>query len=185
MRWSGWSSPSAAPTAAADRREPSVGRRDATTLWAGKDDRPDPVPRRGEHHWGVTAEGRVRTDRRPGGAPGGATVPAGSEGSDLLEDGRLPVGSLVGVDDALGGGLVEQPAGHAGVLLRLRSVAGFGGLAEAANSRLEGRLHRLVAKPRSLVLAVALDLGLDVRHGAEPRSGVCGQYGKGGACTGE
>ena len=39
------------------------------------------------------------------------------------------------------------------------------GLAELAHSRLQRRLDRLVALVRSVVLLVALDLGLDVRHG--------------------
>src|SRR3954447_885544 len=99
-----------------------------------------------------------------------------SEGGGLLEDGRLAVRRLVGVDDALADGLVEEAAGLAGGLVGLLGLAGLDGLVEATNSRFEGRLHGLVAKSRSLVLAVALDLGLDVRHGAEPRSEVCGQY---------
>ena len=45
-------------------------------------------------------------------------------------------------------------------------VAGLGGLAELAHSRLQRGLHGLVALVRSVVLPVALDLGLDVRHGA-------------------
>ena len=52
----------------------------------------------------------------------------------------------------------------------LVGLAGLGGLAEAADRRLERRLDRLVALVRSVVLLVALDLGLDVRHGAEPLS---------------
>ena len=44
-----------------------------------------------------------------------------------------------------------------------------GSLAEPADRRPERRLDRLVALVRGLVLPVALDLGLDVRHWWEPR----------------
>ena len=48
--------------------------------------------------------------------------------------------------------------------LGLVGVAGLGGLAELAHERLQRGLHGLVALVRSVVLPVALDLGLDVRH---------------------
>ena len=48
--------------------------------------------------------------------------------------------------------------------LGLVGVAGLGGLAELAHGGLQRGLHGLVALVRSVVLPVALDLGLDVRH---------------------
>ena len=67
-------------------------------------------------------------------------------------------------------------------------VTGVGGLAEATHSRLQRRLHGLVALVRSLVLSVALDLGLDVRHGAgldrcTCRSGLVVPHGRRGDRT--
>ena len=55
----------------------------------------------------------------------------------------------------------SRPAATACVL-----VAGLGGLAELAHGGLQPGLHGLVALVTLLVLLVALDLGLDVRHGA-------------------
>src|SRR5262249_34905961 len=76
----------------------------------------------------------------------------------------LAVGSLVAVDDTLGGRLVDPLHGQArrfggpvGALLG----GGDGGL----DARLDLRPHRLVAEAAALVLAVALDLALDVGHG--------------------
>src|SRR3954469_15652026 len=86
-----------------------------------------------------------------------------SERGGLLLDGRLAVGGLVLVDDALGGGLVELLARGHGQGLGLLG-AGLGSLAELADRGLQRGLHGLVALVRSIVLPVALDLGLDVRH---------------------
>src|SRR5687768_16357142 len=89
-----------------------------------------------------------------------------SEGRGLLVDRRLAVGGLVLVDDALGGGPVllagRVLGGRDGLLL----VAGLGELAELAHGGLQTGLDGLVALVGSVVLPVALDLGLDVRHGA-------------------
>src|SRR3546814_8826863 len=87
-----------------------------------------------------------------------------SEGGSLLGDRRLAVRRLVLVDDTLGGCLVQlavrfATSGDGGVL-----VAGLGELTELAHSGLQGGLDGLVALVRRLLLAVALDLGLDVRH---------------------
>src|SRR6185436_7299089 len=88
---------------------------------------------------------------------------SGAERGELPRDRRLAVRRLVLVDDALADGLVElarrlaqQRLGVAGVRRR--------GLVELADGGLQRRLDRLVAHPALLVLPVALDLGLDVRH---------------------
>src|SRR6266568_173651 len=81
-----------------------------------------------------------------------------------LGDRGLAVGCLVLVDDALARGLVQLGQGRAHRLGDLLSVAGVRGLAELAHRRLQRRLDGLVAEARLLVLLVALDLGLDVRH---------------------
>src|SRR5689334_11030560 len=98
--------------------------------------------------------GRVRWGKAPG----------GSEGFGLLGDGRLAVGRLVLVDDALGDGLVELARGVAAERDCLVLVAGLGGLTELAHGGLQAGLHSLVALVTLLVLLVALDLGLDVGH---------------------
>src|SRR5690242_182656 len=89
---------------------------------------------------------------------------SGGERRQSLGDGRLAVGRLVLVDDALAGGLVELARGVAEQRGRLLNVASRGGLVELADRRLQRRLDRLVPQPALLVLPVALDLGLDVRH---------------------
>ena len=78
------------------------------------------------------------------------------------------------MDDALAHGLVEGLAGRAGSLGGGGSVAGGRGLTELAHVGLEGGLDGLVAQPRLLIGAVALDLRLDVRHGAAFGSGGAG-----------
>jgi GTP-binding protein LepA len=87
-----------------------------------------------------------------------------SDGCGALGDRRLAVRGLVGVDDALAHGLVELAACLASQFLGLGGLAGVSGLAEAADVRLQGGLHSLVAQARLLVGAIALDLRLDVRH---------------------
>src|SRR5690606_14906055 len=81
-----------------------------------------------------------------------------------LGDRRLAVGGLVLVDDALARGLVELTGGSPLQRNGRLDVALLGGLAELADGRLERRLDGLVAQAALLVLPVALDLGLDVRH---------------------
>src|SRR6516162_2515325 len=76
----------------------------------------------------------------------------------------LAVRRLVLVDDALAGGLVQALRRGAHRHGRRLHVAGVRGLAELAHRGLQGRLDGLVALPRLLVLLVALDLGLDIRH---------------------
>src|SRR5690606_29247076 len=86
------------------------------------------------------------------------------EGRDLLSQGRLLVGGLVHVNDALGGGLVELTRGSALVLDGLLDVTRGNGLASLADRGLQRGLDGLVAQPGLLVGLVPLDLGLDVRH---------------------
>ena len=81
-------------------------------------------------------------------------------------DRGLAVGSLVLVDDALARGLVESARGLAGVLSRGLGITGSSSLTEAAHSGLERRAGRLVALASQLIRTVALDLRLDIRHGA-------------------
>src|SRR4051794_25140092 len=88
----------------------------------------------------------------------------GLEGGGALGDRRLPVRGLVLVDDALADGLVELARRDLEGDDRVIDVALVGGLAELADRGLQGRLDGLVAQPVLLVLTVALDLGLDVRH---------------------
>src|SRR3954469_3598254 len=102
-----------------------------------------------------------------------------SERGGLLLDGRLAVGGLVLVDDALGGGLVELLARGHGQGLGLLG-AGLGSLAELADRGLQRGLHGLVALVRSIVLPVALDLGLDVRHYRLASSGIASGSGASG-----
>src|ERR1700710_588425 len=78
---------------------------------------------------------------------------------------RLLVRRLVLVDDALAHGLVEQAACLAAALVGRRGVTGLEGLAVPTDRGLDARLDRLVPLTSLLVLAVALDLLLDVRHG--------------------
>jgi hypothetical protein len=72
------------------------------------------------------------------------------------------VGGVVLVDDALAGGAVVGSGGAAEGGLGGFLVAGGGALADAAGVGLQGRADRLVAHASLLVLAVALDLRLDV-----------------------
>ena len=74
-------------------------------------------------------------------------------------------------------------AGVGGERLGLVGVAGLGGLAELAHGGLQRRLHGLVALVRSVVLPVALDLGLDVRHVRLASFGVWFCEGSGGVRT--
>src|SRR6185437_10598777 len=95
-----------------------------------------------------------------------ALEPEALERGSPLGHGRLLVGCLVGVDDALAGGLVESAGGGAQPGLDNLTVAGVGCLAEAANGGLQRRPDGLVAKARLLVGADPLDLRLDVGHAA-------------------
>src|SRR6516165_6774654 len=76
----------------------------------------------------------------------------------------LAVRRLVLVDDALAGSLVQALRRGAHRHGRRLHVAGVRGFAEFAHRGLQGRLDGLVALPRLLVLLIALDLGLDIRH---------------------
>jgi hypothetical protein len=100
-------------------------------------------------------------------APSLGTTPSvrvASERGGLLRERGLAVRGLVLVDDALGGGLVQLAAGGLAGLDSGVLVARLGELTELAHGRLESGLDGLVALARGLVLPVALDLGLDVRH---------------------
>src|SRR5690348_6257251 len=81
-----------------------------------------------------------------------------------LRHGGLAVRRLVLVYDALAGGLVQALRRSAHRHGRRLHVAGVSGLAELAHRGLQRRPDSLVALPRLLVLLVALDLGLDIRH---------------------
>src|SRR5262249_13979154 len=105
--------------------------------------------------------------RRPGGGRRlGETCSgcAASERRGSPRDGRLAVGGLVLVDDALGDGLVELARGDARGLDGGVLVAGVGSLTELADEGLQLGLDGLVALMTLLVLLDPLDLGLDVRH---------------------
>src|SRR5258706_1019812 len=91
--------------------------------------------------------------------PSGALHLRGAPG-----DRGLAVGRLVLVDDALADGLVQFHVGGLHGLRGLVGIAGLRGLAELPDRRLQRRLDGLVALARLLVLLVALDLGLDIRH---------------------
>jgi len=67
---------------------------------------------------------------------------------------------------ALADCLVKLPGCDAKCGLRAILVISVGGFAEMTYRGLQRRLDALVAHPRLLVGAVALDLGLDVRHEA-------------------
>src|SRR5437899_12368615 len=88
-----------------------------------------------------------------------------------LGDRGLAVRGLVLVDDALARGLVQALRRHAHRHGRRLGVARIGRLAELAHRGLQRGLDGLVALPGLLVLLVALDLRLDVRH-AEASLGV-------------
>src|SRR3954469_1971445 len=89
----------------------------------------------------------------------------GSAGAgNLLGHRGLAVGRLVLVNEALAGGLVEQPGGAAQRGRGGGRVATVSGFAEPAYGCLQLGLHGLVAQPATLVGPVALDLRLDVGH---------------------
>src|SRR5215472_5720847 len=97
----------------------------------------------------------------------GANVTARSAVSQLggaLGDRGLAVGRLVLVDDTLADGLVQLHVSGPHGLGGLVGIAGVRGLPEVSYRRLQRRLDGLVALARLLVLLVALDLGLDIRH---------------------
>src|SRR4029453_11335760 len=89
---------------------------------------------------------------------------SGGQRRDALGDGRLAVRRLVLVDDALAHGLVELARRDTQQGRGRRGVTGSARPLELPDDRLQRRLDRLVAQPGLLVLPVALDLGLDVRH---------------------
>src|SRR5215470_15601510 len=107
----------------------------------------------------------------------GASGRSGLELGGALGHGRLAVRGLVLVDHALARGLVQAAAGVAHGQHRRVGVTGVGRLAELAHAGLQRRLDGLVALPGLLVLLVALDLRLDVRH-AEASLGVTGLAGR-------
>src|SRR5215831_5357915 len=111
---------------------------------------PGPVPR-GAPRWGPA---------RGGAAPASAFA----ELRAAPRDRGLAVRGLVLVNDALAGGLVQALRRGAHRHGRRLHVAGVGRLAELAHRSLQRRLDGLVALPRLLVLLIALDLGLDIRH---------------------
>src|SRR5690606_8317011 len=88
-----------------------------------------------------------------------------AEGGDALGEARLAAGGLVLVDDARGRGLVDalhrEPQRLGAVL-----AAGGGHGDRVLDAGAQLGAHRLVAEATLLVLLVALDLALDVRHGA-------------------
>src|SRR5688572_28007132 len=94
----------------------------------------------------------------------GIEMPWSGGGGDLLGDGRLAVGRLVLVNNALARGLVQLASGVALKRGSQLNVASRESLVELADGGLQRRLDRLVAQPGLFVLPVALDLGLDVRH---------------------
>src|SRR5690242_16563655 len=113
---------------------------------------------------------RTRITRSSPRCDGWPSWPGGTS-SELVQglgEGRLLVGRLVLVDDALAGGLVELAAGGGQQLGGLVLLAGVDGLAEAADGRAQSGLHRLVAQARGLVGEDALLLRLDVGHAKVP-----------------
>src|SRR5699024_3734328 len=88
----------------------------------------------------------------------------GLEGVQPLGDRTLAVGCLVLVDDALADSLVQGAGSGALLDDGLLDVPGFSGQTEPADGGLQRRTNRLVADTGLLVLPVALDLRLDVRH---------------------
>src|SRR6516164_3344689 len=108
---------------------------------------------------------------RPGPVPGMRRGARGAAVASAFAELRAPpryrglaVHGLVLVNDALAGGLVQALRRGAHRHGRRLHVAGVGRLAELAHRGLQRRLDGLVALPRLLVLLVALDLGLDIRH---------------------
>src|SRR4029453_2756156 len=88
---------------------------------------------------------------RTGPAQGWSGGRLGSERVGALRHRRLLVRRLVGGDDALARGLVQLARRVLQGGDRLVAFARVGGLAEAADSRLQRRLDRLVAQARLLV----------------------------------
>jgi hypothetical protein len=88
---------------------------------------------------------------------------SGRCGGDALHEAALAASGLVLVDDSGAGGTVDALDGKAGE---------FGGVLAAFLSRSEGAFgaglhlgaHGLVGETKTLVLAIALDLALDVGH---------------------
>src|SRR5687767_5624311 len=94
---------------------------------------------------------------------GGSALGSGGELGDPLHQAGLAVGRLVLVDHALRGGHVE-PLHRQAQGIGARVGARLGGLHRSLHARLELGAHRLVAEAPTLVLPIALDLALDVRH---------------------
>ena len=90
-------------------------------------------------------------------------VGPGFDGGDTADEAGLAPGRLVGVDDTLGGRLVDPLHGLAQALGRVLG-AGLGREEGVLRARLQLRAHGLVGEAATLVLAVPLDLTLDVGH---------------------
>src|SRR6185295_12926936 len=86
------------------------------------------------------------------------------EGRSLLGHGRLLVGRVVLVDDALADGLVELDRGDLEGAGSGRGVTGLGRSLELADPGAELALDRLVAIGADGVGLDALELGLDICH---------------------
>ena len=91
----------------------------------------------------------------------------------LLDQAGLAPGGLVLVDHALRGGLVDAHDRQAGQLLDVLLALLRGG-GHGLGAGLELGANGLVAHAALLVLLVALDLALDVRHGVSWISGAEG-----------
>src|SRR5699024_7764090 len=115
----------------------------------------------------LASRAQRRSERQPGGREPEMMQKhdlGGLEGVQPLGDRTLAVGCLVLVDDALADSLVQGAGSGALLDDGLLDVPGFSGQTEPADGGLQRRTNRLVADTGLLVLPVALDLRLDVRH---------------------
>ena len=87
----------------------------------------------------------------------------GCDQGDTANEAGLAPRCLVGMDNALGCRLVDPLYGLAQALSRILG-ARLGGKKSTLRARLQLRAHGLVADAATLVLAVPLDLTLDIRH---------------------
>src|SRR5215467_1978301 len=108
--------------------------------------------------------GPARPGTRRGVAGRAVLASAFAELRAALRHRGLAVRRLVLVNDALASGLVQVLRRGAHRHGRRLHIAGVSGLAELAHRGLQRRLDSLVALPCLLVLLIALDLGLDIRH---------------------